>query len=95
MEQQADKPPIPLSLASVEGGLLGALLVFHQRIMTLLRGSSLDEEKVKLVSERVMLLLDHATAEMKRSKDLDLQGRLESVYEQAKRLVDDLSKPNA
>ena len=92
MAQQPDKPLIQLGLASGEGGLLGALLVFHQRIMTLLRGSSLAEEKVKLVSEQVMLLLDDATAEMKRSKDLDLHGRLESVYEQAKRLVDDLSK---
>lgn len=94
MEQQPSKPPAHLSLPTVEGCLPDALLVFHRRIMTLLRGSSLDDEKVKLVSEQqVMLLIDNATAEMERRKDMDVQGRLESVCEQAKRLMDALSKP--
>jgi hypothetical protein len=37
-------------------------------------------------------MIDNATAEMNRSNDMDVQGRLESVYEQAKHLVDAISK---
>ena len=95
MEQQPDKPPVNRSLPSVEGDLLGALLDFHRKIMALLRGAPLNDENMKLVSEQVMALLGQAITELQGSNDMDVQGRLESVYEQAKRLVDDISKPQS
>ena len=91
MDEQTNQPPDKPSLASIEGDLFGALFGFHQRIITLLRQSNLDEGKLKLASKRINQLVEGVTAEMKGSKDLNLQDRLESVYEEVKRLVDDLS----
>ena len=90
MDAQFNQRPDKPSLASIEDNLFGALFGFHQRIVTLLRQSSLDEEKLKLVSKRIKQLLEGVTAEIRRSKDPRLQDRLESVYEEVKRLVDDL-----
>ena len=91
MDEQTNQPPDKPSFASIEGDLVGALFGFQQRIVTLLRQSNLDEGKLKLASKRIKQLIEGVTAEMKGSKDLDLQDRLESVYEEVKRLVDDLS----
>jgi hypothetical protein len=78
-------------LASVEANLLGVLLAFHQKTMTLLRESSLDDEKMKVVSDRIKTLLEEVTADMKTTQQMNLSERLAAAYEDAKRLVDELS----
>lgn len=70
------------ALASVEADLFGVLLAFHTKIVTLLRESSLDDEKLKVVADRIKTLLDDATAEMKATQQVKLAERLEAAYEE-------------
>lgn len=88
--QQTKQPAQPV-IASVEADLLGAILEFHKKVMTLLRQSSLDENKMKVVADRIKTLLDSATAEMKGTHQLNLKERMEAAYNEVKRLVDELS----
>jgi hypothetical protein len=85
-----EKPKEPL-LASVEADLLGALLGFHKKTMLLLRQSSLNDEQQNVVADRIKTLLDNATAEVKRSQSLNVTKRLQRVYEEVRRLVNELS----
>ena len=95
MDDQTDKDRDTPNLASIEVGLLRALLGFYRKTMNLLRESNLDDEKLELVSAQIELLIDGVTAEIKGSKDLNVQGRLESACEEVKRMVDELSQsPN-
>ena len=91
-DDQSSKPPDTPSLDSIEGGLFGALFGFHQKAMALLREADLDDDKLDLVADRIKLLLEELTARMKHTNDFDLQGPLESAYEEVERLVDELSK---
>ncbi len=77
-------------LASVEADLFGVLFAFHKKIMTLLRELSLDEEKQKVVADRLKTLLEEVTAEMKAAKQMNVAERLDAAYEEAKRMVDEL-----
>ena len=52
--------------------------------------SSLDDEQLELVADRIKTLLEDANAEIKRTKDLNVTGRLEAVYDEIKLLVDEL-----
>jgi hypothetical protein len=88
MTEQPNKP----SLASVEADLFGAVFGFHKKAMTLLRESSLDDEKLNVVADRIKALLDSATAEMKRTQQANIKERLEAAYDEVKRLVDQLSE---
>ena len=87
MAEDADKP----DLASVEVDLFGALLGFHQKTVTLLRQSSLNDEKRKLLSERINLATQTVLDELKRSKTWKLTGLLESAYEDIRRFAEELS----
>jgi hypothetical protein len=69
MDEQAKHQP---DLASFEMNLFGAILDFNDKTMTLLRQSSLDDDQLDLVAKRIKTLLEDATAEMKRTKDLNL-----------------------
>ena len=88
MPKQPNKP----SLASVEADLFGAIFGFHQKTMTLLRQSSLDDEKMKVVGERIKTLLDNATAEMERTQQMNVTERLAAAFEEVKRLVEELAR---
>jgi CHASE3 domain sensor protein len=81
MPEQPHKP----SLASVEADLFGAIIGFHQKTMTLLRQSSLDDKKINVVGERIKTLLDNATAEMERTQQMNVTERLEAAYEEVKK----------
>ncbi len=91
MDEQNSKSPDKPNLAAFEGNLFGALFGFHKKAMGLLRNSGLDDDKLELVSERIEQLLADATAEMERTKNLNLAGPLESAYEEIKGMVDELS----
>ena len=91
MTEQSPKPPSPPTLASVEADWLGTLFGFHTKTMTLLRGSSLDDEKMKVVADRINTLLDDTTAELKRTQQLNIKERLEAAYDEVKRLVNELN----
>jgi hypothetical protein len=91
---QSKKPQDMPDLASFEANVLGALFGFYKKTIALLRQSSLNDEKKKLVGERICQLMEDATEEMKRSRDWNLAGRLDSAYEEVKRLVDELSDPH-
>ncbi len=87
MTEQPNQP----SLAAIEADLFGVLFGFHKKTMTLLRQSSLDDEKLNVVADRINTLLDAATAEVKRTKQLNIKEQLEAAYEEVERLVDHLS----
>jgi len=59
--------------------------------MTLLRQSSLDDEKMKVVADRIKSLLEAATAEAKGTRQTNLTERLEAAYSEVERLVNELS----
>ena len=92
MDEQADSPQDNPDLRSLETDLVGTLFGFHERTMTLLRNSGLDADKIELVADRIGQLLREATAEMERTKNLDLSGPLKSAYEEVKRMVEELSE---
>jgi hypothetical protein len=87
MTDQPNKP----TLASTEADLFGAIFGFHKKTMTLLRQSSLDDEKLNVVADRIKTLLDAVTAEVKGMQEINLTERLEAAYSEVKRLVDELS----
>ncbi len=91
MADETNKPYDTPDLGSVEADLFGSLFGFHQRIVTLVRQSNLDDGNLKVVSKRIKQLMEGVTAEIRGSKDLNLQDRLDSMYEEVKRLMDDLS----
>jgi hypothetical protein len=94
MDAQTNEPTDKSNLTAFEGNLFGTLFGFHEKAMDLLRNSGLDDDKLKLVSERIGQLLADATAEMERTKNLNLAGPLDSVYEEVKNMVDELTEPN-
>ena len=94
LSQQSEKPQDKPDLAAFEADVFGALFGFYGKIITLLRQSSLDEEKKKLAGERISQLLQDVTEEMKCSRDWHVAERLESAYEEVKRLVDELANPH-
>jgi hypothetical protein len=81
-------------LAAVEADLFGTLIAFHKKTMTLVRESSLDDEKIKVVGDRIKTLLDNATAEMKATQQVNLTQRLDAAFDEVKRLVEELSHPD-
>lgn len=78
-------------LASFEVNILETLLNFHKRTMALLRESSLSDEKLEVVSERLKSMLDDVKAKIGRSEDLDVAAPLDAVYEEVKRMVEELA----
>jgi hypothetical protein len=92
MDDKTSKPPEIPRLDSLEGGLFGAISGFHKRTMTLLRESDLDDEEVGVVGNRIEQLLEEVTANVKRTKDFNLEGPLESAYDEVERLVAELSQ---
>jgi hypothetical protein len=81
-------------LAAVEADLFGTLIAFHKKTMTLVRESSLDDEKINVVADRIKTLLDAATAEMKATQQVNLTQRLDAAFDEVKRLVEKLSHPD-
>lgn len=79
------------SLASVEADLFGAIIEFHKQTMTLLRKTSLNDEQLKVVADRIKTLLDTATTEAKRLQQWNMTEQLGAAYSEVKRLVNELS----
>ena len=90
MTESINKPPIQAPLASLEANLFGTIFDFHRKTMALLRQSSLDDDQLELVADRIKTLLEDANAEIKRTKDLNVTGRLQAAYDEIERLIDQL-----
>lgn len=91
-DDQTDEPRDNPSLDSIEGGLFGALFDFYENVMALLRGANLSDENVKVAGKRLHVLMKENSEHIKRTRDLNTQPRLDSMYEEVKRLVDDLAE---
>jgi len=72
MAKDADEPDID----SVETDLFGVLFGFHQRVSDLLRQSSMDKDELKVVGERIKLVIQNVTNDMKHSQGLDSDGKV-------------------
>ena len=92
LDEQTDEPQDNPDVTSLEGDLFGTLFGFHEQTMALLRQSSLGDDKLASVADRIEQLLADAIAEIERTKNRNLAGRLEAVYEKAQRMVDELSE---
>ena len=58
MKKKTTKPTPQPTVADFEAQLFGAILEFHTKTMALVRKSSLDEKKQKLVLDRIKTLTD-------------------------------------
>ena len=94
MDERSSKFPIESNLNNMEQDLFGVLFEFHKKTMDLLRNSGLDDDKRESVSKRIKQLLADATAEMKRTKNLNVSEFLDAAYEDVKNMVDELSDPH-
>jgi hypothetical protein len=90
MAEQPNKP----SAASVEADLFGSLFGFYEKMIALLRESSLDDERRKIVADRIKTLIDAMIAEMQQKQQLNLTEQLEAACGDVKGLVDQLSGPS-
>ncbi len=91
MDDRDNTPIEPPSLDSVEGGLFDAVFEFHKKVMTLLRAANLDDDKLGIAAERIKLLMAKVTEDIKLTHDLNIQPRLDSMYEEVQRMVDEFS----
>lgn len=89
VDDQTRTPP-DTPIHSLEGNLFGAIFGFHEKVMTLLRGAGLADDKLGVASERIGHLLRETTEGIKSSKDLNVQPRLDAMYEDVRRMVDEL-----
>lgn len=89
-----EQPPKSEQREFSETSLVGTLLEFHERVVHLLRGSSLDANSKLRVYERIHSLMDQLNDEFKQEvtdpRDFDLTGRLEFIYNEATKLVEEL-----
>ena len=91
MPEQTNKPPHQQPLASLETDLFETLFAFHQKTVTLLRQSLLDDEKRAIVMDRIKTLLGNASADVKGMRQINLAECLEAAFDEVSRLVDELS----
>lgn len=91
MPEHDKKRPSEPDLCPQEVELLGALFSFCNKSLVLLQQSSLDDEKRKIVGDRIKSVVADIRDEIKRTEDLDMSGRLEAAFEEIERLVDELS----
>lgn len=89
MDDQTSRPA-DTPIHALEGDLFGALFGFHQKTMTMLRAANLPDDKLGVVSERINHLLNTTTQEIKRTQGLNIQPRMDAMYEEVQRLVDEL-----
>ena len=95
MPDELKDQPAEAKLSSIEGNLFAALFNFSDKTMKLARQSSLDDDKLKLVAERIKRLLGDTTAEISRTNDFsNLAHILDVAYAEVKRLVEELSDPH-
>lgn len=92
MDDETSKPPDNSDLHYSEIDLFGALAGFHLKAMALLRAANLDDENVRIAGERIHFLIENASKEIERTRDLEIEPRLDSMYEEVQRLVSELSE---
>ena len=78
-------------LASVESNLFGSLAGFLLKVTKFIRDAELDGEGEQLAAERVGKLLAGVTDEVVRTKNIDIQHRLDAIYEEMQQVVKDLA----
>lgn len=91
MEEQPKTSSVEPSIASLEVDLFGTLLDYYQRIVALVRQAQLDQESTAAVHECFNSLLEEIRGDLQNKKSIDLKARLESVYEEVKRTMDELA----
>jgi hypothetical protein len=57
-----------------------------------LQAAKLDDDQLNIAAERLKLLMAKSSDEIKLAPDLNVQRRMDSMFEEAKRLVDELSQ---
>jgi SAM-dependent methyltransferase len=90
MADPTSKPPGIPPIHALEGNVFGALFDFHEKVMALLRAANLPDDKLSVASARIGHLLRATTKEIKLTHDLNVQPRLDAVYEELQRFVAEL-----
>jgi len=89
---KTNKPSGAPPIQWLDGDLFDALVGFHEKVIALLGAANLDDDKLGIAAERLKLLMAKSSDEIKRTRDLNVQRRMDSMFEEAKRLVDELSQ---
>ena len=92
MDNKTNKPSGTPPIQWLDGDLFDALVEFHKKVIALLRAANLDDDKLDIAGERLKLLMAKSSDEIKRTPDLNVQRRMDSMFEEAKRLLDELSQ---
>lgn len=95
MEEKRKPDDIGPSMGAFEADLLGTLMQSHLRLIKLVRQAPLDEDGKIKVHERILPLMDELrsriTDAVSDPKGFDLKGRLEAIYSEAEKAIDELS----
>ena len=89
---KTNKPSVAPPIQWLDGDLFDALVGFHKKVIALLGAANLDDDKLDIAAERLKLLMAKSSDEIKRARDMNVQRRMDSMFEEAKRLVDELSQ---
>jgi len=92
MNNNTYKPSGAPTIDSLEGDLFDALVGFHKKVIALLQAAKLDDDQLNIAAERLKFLMAKSSDEIKLAPDLNVQRRMDSMFEEAKRLVDELSQ---
>ena len=92
MDNKTNKPSGTPPIQWLDGDLFDALVGFHKKVIALLGAANLDDDKLDIATERLKLLMAKSSDEIKRTPDLNVQRRMDSMFEEARRLVDELSQ---
>jgi hypothetical protein len=92
MDNKTNKPSGTPPIQLLDGDLFDALVGFHKKVIALLGAANLDDDKLDIATERLKLLMAKSSDEIKRTPDINVQRRMDSMFEEAKRLVDELSQ---
>jgi hypothetical protein len=94
MVDDASRPQDEPTVNSVEADFRGLLSDLHERVITLLRQSSLDENGLKLLAKQMKVVIQNVGDDLKQIKqmeDWNPAGRLESAYEEIRGFAEELS----
>jgi len=92
MDNKTNKPSGTPPIQRLDGDLFDALVGFPRKVIDLLGAANLDDDKLDIATERLKLLMAKSSDEIKRTPDLNVQRRMDSMFEEAKRLLDELSQ---
>jgi hypothetical protein len=93
MKQNSTNASDNASLDSLESDLFGMMISFPRKVTLLIEQAELGGEGTMAATEKINQILDNITAEMTQTKDFDIKKQLDAAYEEMRRFLHGLAKP--